>query len=252
VSLSGRAYAIGRAVASAAPAGVRRRLLGMRRFSTQTTIFHLPEHNIVYVKTPKVGTGSVLAALTAFAAGEKTVDEQRATEKIGAAIPLYQKGAFAPEIRRLSRQCFTFTFVRNPLDRLLSAYSHQVNTRRDEGKTIFIQHRIPFDVSFPEFVRAVAELPDEGANVHIRSQHKFSTDEEGVIVEFIGRFERLADDWQALMDRFGFPALPRRHVSVHSHYSEAYTPELARVAAERYVRDIELFGYKEEVARLTG
>lgn len=252
MSLSERAFALGRAVASAAPAGVRRRLLRMRPFATQTTIFHLPQHKIVYVKTPKVGTGSVLAALTAFASGEKVVDDQRATEKISAAIPLYQKGAYPPEIRRLSRQCFTFTFVRNPLDRLLSAYSHQVNTKRAEGKTIFLQHGIPFDVSFADFVRVVAELPDEGANVHVRSQHRFSSDDDGVIVEFIGRFERLADDWALLIDRFGFPALPRRHVSVHGHYSEAYTPELARLAAERYARDIEVFGYEAEVAPLTG
>ena len=50
------------------------------------------------------------------------------------------------------------------------------------------------------------------------------------------------------MDRFGFPALPRRHVSTHGHYREAYTPELARLAAVRYARDIEVFGYDEEVA----
>lgn len=39
--------------------------------------------------------------------------------------------------------------------------------------------------------------------------------------------------------------------SPHRSYTRAYSPELARMAAERYAKDIRLFGYEEEVAALT-
>ncbi|MGH2760705.1 MAG: sulfotransferase family protein [Actinomycetota bacterium] len=247
---TGRAYEFGRALASAAPAPIRRRVLSMKRFSAQTTIFHLPDHGLVYVKTPKVATGSVVAALTSFAAGEHAVDEQRAIEQVAAATARYQRGAFAPEIRRLAKTAFTFSFVRNPLDRLLSAYTHQKRLRQVESKTIFVQHGIAFDATFPEFVESIAELPDDSCNVHVRSQHKFVCDADGPLVEYMGRFERLEDDWSVLQSRFGLPGLPIRHASDHRPYTESYTPALARLAADRYRRDIELFGYAEDVSRL--
>jgi dermatan 4-sulfotransferase 1 len=250
MNLTGRAYAIGRALASAAPAPIRRRVLSMKRFSSQTTIFHLPDHGIVYVKTPKVATGSVLAALTSFAAGEQAVDEQRATERVADAVTRYQRGAFAPEVRRLGQTAFTFSFVRNPLDRLLSAYTHQTRIRQPESKTIFVQHDIPFGATFPEFVEAIAELSDDSCNVHVRSQHKFVRDADGLLVEFMGRFERLEHDWASLQSRFGLPGLPFRHSSDHKPYTESYTPALARLAADRYRHDIELFGYEDEVRHL--
>jgi dermatan 4-sulfotransferase 1 len=251
VKLAGTAYAIGRALGRVAPMSLQRRLLGMRRFSTQTGIWHLPEHGIVYVMVHKVATRSVQNALTKYAAGPDALDGVATWAQVAESAKRYQRGAFAPEIRRLSESCFTFSFVRNPLDRLLSAYTQQVSAV-ERRKTIVRQHAIPFDATFAEFVRAVAELPDEGCNVHVRSQHRFVTDEDGVIVDYLGRFERLENDWGVLEDRFGFPALPHRQKSTHAPYTEAYTPELARLAAKRYARDIELFGYEDEVACLIG
>ena len=248
MSLRATAYAIGRALAGAAPDSVQRRLLKIRRL--QSGIWHLPEQRIVYVVIPKVATRSVLAALTTFAAGEETVERGGSRAAVTEALNRYQRGAFPPEIRRLARTCFTFAFVRNPLDRLLSAYTQQMAAIETQ-KTIFRQHDIPFDVSFSGFVEAIASIPDEGCDHHVRSQHSFIADGDGLMVEYLGRFERLEEDWKALVDRFGFPALPRRHASSHAPYTEAYTPALARLAAERYSRDIELLGYEEEVARLT-
>lgn len=247
MSLSGRIYAVGRAVASRAPAGIQRRILQLRPFSTQTGIWHLPEHKIVYVMVQKVATRSVLAAVTGYALG---VDRPATSAEVRHAARRFRRGAFPPEIRALGQTCFTFGFVRNPLDRLLSAYAQQKEAA-DHLKTIFRQHRIPFDASFAEFVEVIASLPDERCNVHVRSQHRFVSDERGIVVESLGKIERISEDWKILMDRFGFPELPKINTSTHRPAAESYTPELARVAAERYSRDIEMFGYADEVALLT-
>ncbi len=41
----------------------------------------------------------------------------------------------------------------------------------------------------------------------------------------------------------GAPDLPHQNRSSHVDYRQAYTPELATIAANRYERDIELFDY---------
>ena len=47
-----------------------------------------------------------------------------------------------------------------------------------------------------------------------------------MLPDFVGRFEKLAEDWKG-----------------------AYTGELAEMAMKHYRRDIELFGYSEELER---
>jgi hypothetical protein len=121
----------------------------------------------------------------------------------------------------------------------------------DGNVNLFERHGISLDMPFPDFVRAVVRLPDNRCDLHLRSQHRFITDRHGTVVDFIGRFERLEEDWDVLRERFGLPALPQRNVSSRAQYADAYTPELARLVAERYRRDVELFGYGDEITRLT-
>jgi hypothetical protein len=108
------------------------------------------------------------------------------------------------------------------------------------------------EMSFEQFVHAVARIPDRIADIHFRSQHRFFYHRGEPVVDFIGRFERLEEDWETVRERFGLPPLAHYNRSPHRSYTEAYTPGLAKVAAARYERDIELFGYEEEVAALTG
>ena len=47
-----------------------------------------------------------------------------------------------------------------------------------------------------------------------------------------------------------FPNLPHENKSFHKRITDAYTPAIAKVAAQRYEKDIELFGYENEVSQL--
>ena len=72
------------------------------------------------------------------------------------------------------------------------------------------------------------------------------------MADFIGRYERLDEDWEHLRRQFGFDALPHLNRSAHRDYRDAYDPEIARVAAHRFRQDIALFGYQDEVAAVQG
>jgi hypothetical protein len=176
---------------------------------------------------------------------------------------------------------YKFAFVRNPWDRLVSWYqmiSH-------DGKLLPWHKRFPFEMirhsgkvlpgsqrllqkkhykpfwqyvlkrtnSFEEFLLNCTGIVDDidGKRSAMYNQIDYVADERGsIIVDFVGRFEKLEHDVNIIIDALGLPSrpIPQVNKSQHSHYSEYYTEETRRLVAERYSRDIEFFGYQFEGA----
>jgi len=68
-----------------------------------------------------------------------------------------------------------------------------------------------------------------------------------VIVDFIGRYERLQEDFDEVCRRIGIPAPPlphKRKAQDRKDYRSYYTAETAELVAQRFKRDIEMFGYR--------
>lgn len=204
----------------------------------------VPELGLCFVPTPKVANRSIKAAVAAVARPGYRGDPHLAGWQYCPVSALKHTGLYS------------FGFVRNPLDRLYSCYAQKIvfYGRMRNMPIEFWRYGDTFhpDMSFAEFVEAVVNIPDRLADHHFRSQHTFLYDNGAPAVDLIGRFENLEQDWEAIRRRFDLPALAHYNRSPHPHYSKAYTPELARAAAERYARDIALFGYGEAVAGLTG
>lgn len=153
---------------------------------------------------------------------------------------------------------YRFGFVRNPWDRLVSCYRDKIRSEVD-GYTHFtirpgvancLARWTAFtpNMSFEAFLRAVASIPDSEADTHFRSQHTFLTDPGGQLdVDFVGRYERLADDFQVVRQKTGLPniELPRlQAVRSVAKYTSFYTPQTRDIVAERFRKDIEIFGYE--------
>lgn len=150
---------------------------------------------------------------------------------------------------------FKFSFVRNPWDRLVSEYRYL----RLDGKTPF---------SF--FVNESLAKTDEYSDIarHVCPQIDFLTDAQGkLIVDFVGRFETFADDFDVVARRLGLGgvALPHQNASrgrtpsrlrrlfagtggkdKRRPYQHYYDDELRDRVTGFYSRDIERFGYSFE------
>lgn len=128
-------------------------------------------------------------------------------------------------------------FVRNPWDRLVSWHRMCVD-RPDNPFQFLVRTRYP---DFADFVRNLGQ-PDLAKVA--RCQLDFVVDaEDRMLVDFVGRFETLADD----VARCGLDvtggALPHVNKTRHQHYRSYYTDELRDLVDERFARDCAYFGY---------
>jgi len=195
----------------------------------------LPAQKLLYVPVPKVANRSIKAALAA-AAGLPFEDGQ---EPDFQTVPL----TAVPDLT----DYFRFTIVRHPLDRLVSCYAQKIvlYARQLQMPLLFWRYGRRFwpEMSFAEFVTAVATIPDRRADRHFRSQHMFVYPQGKLAVDYVGRFEKLAQDWAQVQQQTGLGPLPHFNPSPHKPFTEMYTPELVQTATARYQQDVEMFGY---------
>jgi len=76
-------------------------------------------------------------------------------------------------------------------------------------------------------------------------QKPFITDADGnLIVDFIGRYERLQDDFAEVCNRLGISAtLPHSNKTRHRDYRTYYDSRTIELVADHWRDDIELLGY---------
>jgi hypothetical protein len=137
---------------------------------------------------------------------------------------------------------FKFSFVRNPFSKCLSEYFWE-KTYLNES------------LNFNDWVKLkLGDLINHSENntkirrqKHNLEQYKFIYDAlDNCLVDFVGRFENLQQDFNTICDKIGIPRqqLPHKLKSKHKHYTEYYDDETKQIVAEKYAKDIEYFGYE--------
>lgn len=134
-----------------------------------------------------------------------------------------------------------FAFVRNPWDWQVSMY-HFILKEPDH-----IHHRKVREMAgFEEYLDWVARTDKPFARGATKLQKDMLTDEEGrLLVDFVGRYEHLAEDFAGVCRRLGLDAaLPQLNQSRQTRdYQAYYTPRTRRLVEEHFREDVELFGY---------
>jgi hypothetical protein len=131
---------------------------------------------------------------------------------------------------------FKFTIVRNPWTRVFSWYGNCVG-RPELRKRFGLEPTTPFDV----FIR---ERLGKGA---LRPQLTWLRDSRGRLpIDFIGRFETLQRDFEAVCARLQITAAPLPHARKGggADYREHYDDHTRALVAQVYAEEIELFGYR--------
>ncbi len=167
---------------------------------------------------------------------------------------------FAPELRELVGveawdRATKFTFVRNPWDRLVSWWSMidraRVMQRPGIKMNNFFTYVLGNASTFEEFIlKCPEDIQDlDGRKCVFRNQLDYVMDDAGnLMVDFIGKFENLQDDFNKLTEISGLPAsvLERRNPSVHKPYQDYYSATTRDAVEQAYQKDIAHFGYRFE------
>lgn len=200
------------------------------------------EHNFLFVHVPKTAGTSLTKALAPYGDPNPTDRLSKIRSYLNLVskndpiyFPIHSTWEYAQ--KRLGTEqyekMFTFAFVRNPWDRLVSYYHYVLKNPR--------HHRH----------EKVNNLEDFNAYVDFEiKRNKFSqaellVDKNGDLkVDFIGQLENLSEDFQYICDKIGIQCeLPHVNQSSHKKYQELYDEESTEKVAQHWANEIKLFSY---------
>ena len=208
-------------------------------------------YNFLFVHIAKTGGTSIRATLNRYRWRDPYYLPQFICSRIshltghrlGCKFPRHAKIIAAREMlpRELFESVFKFAFIRNPWDLQVSSFHH---IRRERP------HLTAGHDDFESFLRYKFD-PNRPYQFHIDTsielQSDYLVDLHGkVLVDFIGRYESLKEDFRETCRRIGInppPLTHRRRATNRLDYRSYYTDATAEIIAEGFKRDIDLFGY---------
>ena len=159
---------------------------------------------------------------------------------------------------------FAFSFVRNPYDRLVSAWKWGELKFSKEGELPFYKKERP--VSFEEYVLLTTDLEYRKDNQNLWSEYDeyhtlpqfeffphlngghYFTDKisSAFACDFIGRFENLHEDFNTVCSNIGIKEFKLPHVYNSKTFKQAFdwTSELKEKVYNYYKKDFQLFNYE--------
>ena len=145
---------------------------------------------------------------------------------------------------------FKFTFVRNPWDRLVSAWVFLRGGGRNQWDREWSEKNLTQFPDFESFVlQRISREQVEHEYWHFLPQVHFLRNGRGrVELDFVGRFENLQRDFERLAGLLGCSVALGSHNRTRSRqsseYRQFYTPRTAEIVAAAYREDIRTFGYE--------
>ena len=194
------------------------------------------QKRFLFIHIPKTAGNSIQSVLRDYSEDQLVAlrKEQDGIERFGLRNPNYKirKHSTLREYRdtlgdERFRKLYRFTCVRNPWDRMVSYYFTPTQSAESWDRKKF-HGIISKVVSIADYLRLNENEEDPFANVN-----------------YIMRFENLADDFQTLCKQLKIsPATLRQYNrSTREHYSRYYDRELREFVRTRFAAEIERFGY---------
>jgi hypothetical protein len=194
------------------------------------------QKRFLFVHIPKTAGNSIQSVLRRYSEDQLVAlrKEQDGVERFGLRNPTYKlkKHSMLSEYHKAMgdeqfRNLYKFTCVRNPWDRMVSYYFTPTQNPETWNKKKF-REIFSKTVSVQDYLRLDDGEDDPFANV-----------------DYIMRFESLADDFRAVCTAIDIspPMLPQYNRSNREHYSKYYDDELRELVRSRFAAEIERFGY---------
>jgi len=201
--------------------------------SNRYTLKSFDTYKCIFVHIPKAAGVSVVQSLFGnLGSGHTKIKEYQ---------QLYTETEF--------KNYFKFTFVRNPWDRLVSAYNFLIEGGMTKEDKTWAKSNLRHYPDFNSFVKQWVNRENIYSCRHFIPQCEFVCI-EGLepAVDFIGYFENLEEDFEYVANKLGIQTTLQHLNQTQNRnnkkdYTEYYTDETAKIVADVYREDIEIFGY---------
>lgn len=131
---------------------------------------------------------------------------------------------------------FTFTIVRNPYDRVVSAFEHLKKFEK-----------VKSNWTFDYFVREILIGQRENFDIHFLPQFHWSRPLSKINFDYIGKFETLKEDWKNIAPEISaYPTLPHVNKGKSIDFRDYYSDELKNIIYNMYKDDFIEFEYKKD------
>ena len=204
-------------------------------------------HKFVFHHVPKTGGTSITAALAPYCNLWKgTLPED---EKHGWQVQFHQVGLHLPVKEAIEsvlpwptgpmakwpwpddfpKGYFSFAFVRNPFEVIVSAWDFEKYKEFD----VYVEHEIFTGLEI----------------CARRSQYEYLTDNGKLLVDFVGRYENLSGDFYEIVNEVKVPLmmLPKRNISKgkkSKDYRKYFTPLSRKTVERKFEKDLNFFNYE--------
>lgn len=205
-------------------------------------MIYAESQRFIFFAVPKTGTHAVREALRPHLSPADWEQQLRYGEQLSplpeiAAINhghvSYRQLSSVVGSETLSR-FFRFAFTRHPYDRFVSVCA-------------FLARTDPSYKHNPtEWMKSALKRPQFCNRVLVASQHALLSDDNGALgLDFVGRYESLQVDFDAICDRLKLPQVPlaHRNSSEHDSYEQLLDNGLRDALWERYEQDFLSFNY---------
>lgn len=185
------------------------------------------KHKCIFVHVAKTGGTSIEKCLI----GKDWWDINRKTKHLSAQSAKYI-------YRNHWDDYFKFSFVRNPWSLMASWYKfRQVEKVYGMGFKTFL---LDYNFNLPTSSGEKSWMPDTLVQADLLFE------KGNPLVDFIGKFENLQEDFDEVCDKIRLQRqqLPHIYKGKHKHYTEYYDDETREIVAKKYAKDIKYFNYK--------
>lgn len=148
-------------------------------------------------------------------------------------------------IRRVGRESFensfTFSFVRNPWDKVYSHYKYNTKTNQHQMNT----KPIDFNLWVKKCFGKEKDYFYYHRQIQFTDQLTWLKDENNdIVVDFVGKFENISDDFNIIKEKLNLSqGLPHLNKTVSVNYRHQYNQESCDIIAKVFEADIEYFNY---------
>ena len=217
-------------------------------------------YRYITIATPKVGCTTIKRTLHELE-GLPPAERLALVHDAGTGMRLSRYSTKELAAMLASDDWLKFTFVRNPYDRMLSAWKSKMLDPRDtQYAPLRARIRAAFEhedesrpIPFGDFVRFIINADDEKVTGDGHWERQSVIGLHDVIpYDVVGRFESFHDDFDAILERLDAPADVRAlaaevtNPTIDAPVAAPYDDEIAALVYDYYRVDFDAFGYDRD------